>query len=150
MRQDKPFARPERADARQARPASRRDEPDIDEPGTDEPGIDDCDISDRKARPASRTPSAHRRSKPVPASKIPVGRTVSATCTGRRLSPHPPAATAPSTGPACAGSSTSRSTAHHHTPPSTSAGTHRRTMAASFGRTPGPVVRSIAGSGNPS
>ncbi|MBB4985355.1 hypothetical protein GGE06_006305 [Streptomyces sp. SFB5A] len=66
-----------------------------------------------------------------------------ATCTGSRLSPQPPAATAPSTGPVSPGTSSRRSTAHHQSPPaarphansaSVTSGTRRRTMAASCGR----------------
>ncbi|MFE3584236.1 hypothetical protein ACFXOJ_33640, partial [Streptomyces vinaceus] len=38
-------------------------------------------------------------------------------CTGSSPSPHPPTATAPSTGPDSPGASASRSTAHHHSAP---------------------------------
>lgn len=53
-------------------------EPRIHDPETG-PGIDVPDINDCQLRPASRTPSAHRRNRPAPASNTPVGRTLSAT-----------------------------------------------------------------------
>ncbi|MFI1257378.1 hypothetical protein ACH4U6_26855 [Streptomyces netropsis] len=82
------------------------------------------------------------------------GRVHGTQCTGNRLNPQPPAATSPSTGPARSGCTSSRNTAHHHTPPRASATAQpaaprvrqngaaerqkpqksRQAMAASFGR----------------
>ncbi len=89
-------------------------------------------------------PQRRRRDALVTRRPSPPGRrAAAATCTGSRLSPQPPAATAPSTGPVSPGARSRRSTAHHQSPPAASpiatsasvAGvTRRRTMAASCGR----------------
>ncbi|GGW67176.1 hypothetical protein GCM10010320_55800 [Streptomyces caelestis] len=54
-----------------------------------------------------------------PAATAPLARSFGTQCTGRTLSPHPPAATAASSAPA-PGATASRSTAHHHSAPSPS------------------------------
>ena len=70
------------------------------------------------ARHPRRLP--RRRSRPRSDPTAPAARDFGTQCTGSRLSPHPPAATAPSSTPA-SGASASRSTAHHHSAPSAQA-----------------------------
>ena len=74
--------------------------------------------------PATGATDTRQAARHRPVATAPAARALGMQCTGSRLSPHPPAATAPSSAPAY-GVSASRSTAHHHTAPSPSASPQR-------------------------